>query len=126
MNGTASLDDVLAPTGWSNLAFLPAGAISPVSRPVTARSETLREVIEQLNQRYDQLVLDIPAILATNDAVPLASLATAVCLVIYQGATTVTDAQRALGEIDHLPIVGTILNRASLKTPSLIMKFVPA
>lgn len=126
LSGEATLDDVLAPTGWSNLAYLPAGTIPAATRPVLARSERLHDTIDQLNWRYEHLVLDVPALLATNDAVPLVSLATSVCLVIHQGATTVNDVRKALGEIEHLSVAGTILNRTTFKTPQHLMKFVPA
>lgn len=126
LTGEAALDDVLAPTGWSNLAYLPAGTVAYHDRPVMARSQALRDVMTQLDRRFDHLVLDVPAILATGDSVALASLATAAVLVICQGTTNFVDVQAALDEIDHLPVVGTVLNRVVLKTPRALLKLVPS
>jgi Mrp family chromosome partitioning ATPase len=123
--GKAKLEDVIAPTGWSNLAFVPAGEVPIEQRPVIARSEELRQILDDLKRQYDHLILDIPAVRATNDAIPLASLGDACCLVIRQGVTTMEDLRPALDEIDHLPMLGVILNKERLFTPAPILKLIP-
>ena len=70
--------------------------------------------------------MDIPAILATNDAVPLASLGSACCLVIRQGVTWMEDVKLALDEIDHLSIMGVVMNKFKLNTPSFLVKLFSA
>lgn len=122
----ATLDDVIAPTGWSNLAYVPAGELPQHQRPVTARSPELKQILAALEQRFDHLLLDVPAILATNDAVPLVSLAPACCLVVRQGVTSVENVQRALREIDHLTLLGVVLNQARLATPRPLLHLIPA
>jgi len=122
----AKLDEVIEPTGWSNLALVPAGNMPVEHRPVTARSQELREIIDDLSTRFDYLILDIPAIHSTSDSIPLASLGDACCLVIRQGITTVEDVRLALDEIDHLPIIGVVMNRVKLATPASIAKLIPA
>jgi len=124
-NEKAKLEDVIISTGWSNMALVPAGQLPVDRRPVIARSQVLVQIIEDLSKEFDHLILDIPAIRATNDAVPLASLGDACCLVIRQGVTTAEDVRLTLDEIDHLPILGVILNRVRLKTPRVILKFIP-
>lgn len=125
ITGAASLDDIIAPSGWSNLALAPAGEMQPQHRPVMARSNALREVIDDLSTRFDHLILDIPAVQATNDAIPLASLGDACCVVIRQGVTTMEDTRLALDEINHLQILGVVMNRVKLKTPNAILKYIP-
>ena len=56
---------------------------------------------------------------------PLASLSDACCLVIRQGVTPVEDVRLALDEIEHLTILGTVLNQAHYATPAVILKFIP-
>ena len=125
LGNEAALEDVIAPSGWSNLVLIPAGKLARPNRPVMARSQALRELLNELDQRYDHLILDIPAILATNDSVPLASLSDACCLVIRQGVTPVEDVRLALDEIEHLTILGTVLNQAHYATPAVILKLIP-
>ncbi len=122
--GSVTLEEVLAPTGLPNLTVLPAGATSEVQRPIIARSAALRELMDELSQRFNYLVLDVPAILASNDAIPLASLAPTCCLVIRQGVTRVSDVQLALDEISHLTIAGVILNKTKLKTPQALLRLI--
>jgi Mrp family chromosome partitioning ATPase len=120
--GDASLEDVLAQTGKPNLAFLPAGNIPINERAYFARSSILKDIILELNSRYDHLVLDVPAVLASNDAIPLASLGTACCLVIQQGATLIDEAKTAFNDLDHIPNLGVIMNKYRLGIPKIIQK----
>ncbi len=122
--GTATLDNVIVPTGWSQVKILPAGKIEEKDRPIIARSRELRDVIDQLSEQFDHLILDVPAILATSDSIPLASLADCCILVVQQGVTTVEDVRLALDRIDHLNILGVILNKSRSKTPAFIQKLV--
>jgi Mrp family chromosome partitioning ATPase len=107
------------------MALVPAGELPIERRPVIARSQVLLQIMEQLSKEFDHLILDVPAVRATTDAVPLASLGDACCLVIRQGVTNAEDVRLALDEIDHLPILGVILNQVMLKTPKAILKFIP-
>ncbi len=125
LSGEKALDDALVPTGWPNLFFIPAGQTDQVQRHSIARSQALKDVVDSLDASFDHLIFDIPAILATSDAVPLASLASHCCLVIRQGVTPSEDVRRALDEIDHLSILGVVMNQARFKTPPAILKLIP-
>ncbi|MCA9925602.1 MAG: hypothetical protein KC421_24695, partial [Anaerolineales bacterium] len=70
-------------------------------------------------------LLDIPALLATSDAIPLASLSSGSCLVIKQGVTSIENVRLALDDIAHLNMLGVILNQAVIKTPKLFLRFIP-
>lgn len=122
--GRVLLEDVIVPSGWSNLATLPSGHLPAEKRPVVARSKELQEALVELSDRYDHIILDIPAVRATNDAVPLASLADACCFVVRQGVTVIEDVRLALDEIDHLRLLGVVMNRADMKTPNALVKLV--
>lgn len=124
--GDAHLADVIVRTGWRNLYCLPAGTMPRDDRPVVAHSRYLKGMLDELNQQFDYLILDIPAILATSDAVSLASLGSACCLVIRQGVTRVEDVRLALDEASQLTMLGVVLNQFTLKTPKQILRFMPA
>jgi Mrp family chromosome partitioning ATPase len=124
LTGEANLADVILTTGWSNLAFVPAGRLARQDRPIMSHSQALKLLIDELGSRFDYLILDIPAILATNDAVPLASLGSACCLVVRQGETPINNVQSALDEIDHLSVLGAVLNRVKFATPPGLVKLV--
>ncbi|MEP7191003.1 MAG: chromosome partitioning protein [Roseiflexaceae bacterium] len=125
LSRSLSLDEALVPTGLPNLALLPAGPITPAQRPALARSDGLKTCIEQLGRRFDHVLLDIPAILATSDAIALASLGTACCLVIRQGVTPMTNVRCALDDVKHLPMLGVVLNQTQSHLPRWVRALVP-
>lgn len=122
LTGEAKLGNVITLTECPNLAFIPAGKLARQDRPVLSRSNEIRSLIDELGSRFDHLILDIPAILTTTDAVPLASLGMACCMIVRQGETRISDVQQALDEIDHLKVLGVILNRVVIKTPPKLVK----
>lgn len=117
-----SLEEALVASGWPGLSLLPAGKLDRTIRPVIARSKELKDAVDELSLKFDYLILDIPAILATSDAVPLAGLADACCLVVQHGTTPAEDSKGALEEIRHLPVLGVILNRSKFTTPAPLLR----
>jgi Mrp family chromosome partitioning ATPase len=125
-DGKVSLKDVLVKTSLPRLSLAPAGVLPRASRPVISHSQALNELVGELSRQFDHLVLDIPAILTTNDAVPLASLGDACCLVLRQRVTGIEDVRNGLDEIAHLKILGVVMNRVKYATPSSLLKWVAA
>jgi Mrp family chromosome partitioning ATPase len=123
--GTATLDEALVQTGLPNLCLLPAGELMLKERPVLARSAGLHTLINDLSERFDYLLLDVPAILTSSDAIALAALGDACCLVIRQGVTSTPTVQRALDQIKHMKMLGIILNRVAIQTPAWLQRLVP-
>lgn len=123
-NGIA-VDEALIPTTNPFLSLLLAGGVDPRQRPILSRSKELKALIGVLSKRFDHLFLDIPAIKTSSDAVALASLGNSCCVVVRHGATSTTIVGQTLSEIQHMPIMGILLNRVSNKTPTWIQKLVP-
>ena len=123
--GNATLDEALIQTALPNLMLLPAGNLPPAQRPAMARHDTLKACIKQLSRRFDHILLDVPAILGTSDAIALASLSTACCIVVRQGVTPVSQVRRALDDVKHLSMLGVVLNQARMSLPSWVGAYVP-
>jgi Mrp family chromosome partitioning ATPase len=123
--GTATLDEALITTELPNLALLPAGSMAPEVRPATARGEQLRQRVDELGGRFEHLILDIPAVLLTSDAIALASLGSACCIVVRQGVTPAASIKQALDDLKHLPMLGVVLNQATVKTPRWLINLIP-
>ena len=123
--GNATLDEALVQTALPNLMLLPAGDLPPNQRPAIARHDTLKACIKQLSRRFDHILLDVPAILGTSDAIALASLSTACCVVVRQGVTPISYVRRALDDVKHLSILGVVLNQARMSLPNWIGAFIP-
>lgn len=125
VSAEATLEDVLIQTDRPNLSLLPAGDLPMSQRPLIARSDRLKECIAELDQRFDHLILDIPAIMFTSDAIALASLGSACCLVVQQGVTPINDVKTGLDEVKHLPMLGVVLNKTHIHTPKWVRAFLP-
>lgn len=112
-----ALDEALVwMQGW-RLSLLPAGPASPAERPVLAKAAALVRMLDEVQQRFDHVVLDVPPVLGTGEAITLASLAEAFILVVRQGVTAEVQVQSALDELRHLTALGVVLNRASSHVP---------
>lgn len=122
---TATIDEALIATGLPHLALLPAGDLRAAQRPAMARSATLKACLDRLAQRFDYLLLDIPALAATSDAMALASLGAACCVIIRQGVTPMSQVQRALNDVKHLSMLGIVMNRIHIKSPHWIQAVLP-
>jgi Mrp family chromosome partitioning ATPase len=68
--------------------------------------------------------LDLPAVTATSDSILLASHGTGICLVIQQGVTPVQRVKAILDDLDHLNIIGVILNQVKVATPSFLLDYI--
>jgi Mrp family chromosome partitioning ATPase len=121
IEGKLALDEVLIPTqGWK-LSLLPAGPASPAERPVFAKAPALAKLLDELQLRFDHVVLDVPPVLGHGEALTLASLAEAFILVVRQGVTAEVQVQSALEELRHLLPLGVVLNRASSAVPQRLV-----
>lgn len=125
LTGQLKLEEALIHTSMPNLSILPAGDLELDLRSTISRGITFNTAIEYLSERFDHLILDIPAILSTNEAVPLASQAASCCLILRHGVTSIENVRLALDEISHLPVVGTMMNQVKWHTPKWILDFIP-
>ena len=113
----ASTQEVLTTTLTPNISLIPAGNLPMEQRTIVARSSKLGNAIDELGKQFRHVVLDIPAITLTSDAIPLAALAGDCLLVIRQGVTPLSEVKRALADMDHLHILGVMLNKAHYDLP---------
>lgn len=125
LRGESTLEKALVRTNRPNLALLPARQVDLVQRPVYARSEKLLAVVDQLSEQFDYVLLDVPALQATSDAMHLVTLGEAAALVVRQGATPLNRVQQGLEDLSFMPLVGAVLNNVELATPEWVLRYVP-
>lgn len=125
LKGRVPLEEVLIPTTLTKLALVPAGDVPEHERSAMARSVELRECIADLAQRFDYILFDVPAVSMTSDAVALASLSEAVCIVVHHGVTPATTVKMALDELKHVRVLGVILNKVHIYTPRWMLGLLP-
>ena len=124
LKGNATLEEAIMPTSMENLALIPAGNAAGDQISKFSGSDHLQEIIIALSEQYDHLILDLPSVITTSDAIPLAALGTGLCLIVRQGVTPPQRVQTALDDLDHLKIMGVILNQVNISTPSFILNYI--
>ena len=122
IKGDATLDQVLIQTINPLLSVVPAGHVPPTERSLLAKRPELRDLLDDLGAQFDHLVLDLPAVLSTSDAIVLASLADRYALVVRHGVTTSEQVQAVLEELRHLSSLGLILNQVHSSIPRPLLR----
>lgn len=120
----APLEDALIQTTNPFLSLMIAGQVDPQQRPVLSRGKYLGALLKTLKERFDYILLDVPSIKSSSDAIALASLGDSCCVVVQQGMTSSKVVGDVLSEIDHVPVMGVLMNRVQYKTPMWIRNFI--
>ena len=122
---TSTLEQALVPTALPNLHLLPAGDMPKQLRPSMARSDALKQCLAELGERFEHIILDIPAIHSTSDAIALASLTEACCVVIRQGITPMAQVRQAVDNLQHLNLLGVVFNQMHSDLPRWMHTLIP-
>jgi len=94
--------------------------VLPTLAPVACSSETLaglgtRRLLNELKDRDSGrlLIVDLPPVLLSDDALMVAPLLDAVVLVVNERRTKREDVARVMELLGDTRVVGTVLNRSS-------------
>jgi Mrp family chromosome partitioning ATPase len=120
----ASLDDIIINTTNPRLSMIQAGGVPVARRPALAQGRPLASLLDQLDERFDHVLLDLPPVLASSDAMNLSQLADAYVLVVRQGATSEGQVEAALDELQGGETLGVILNRFDSNIPRRLRRLV--
>lgn len=126
VEGGVPIDKIIEPTANRRLSMINAGDLSLAKRPAIAGSKSLETVIDAIAERFDHVILDLPPVLASSDAIKLAQLADEFILVVRQGATATKQVESALEELRTSEPLGVILNRYDSKIPRALRRMVGA
>ncbi|NUP07096.1 MAG: polysaccharide biosynthesis tyrosine autokinase [Polyangiaceae bacterium] len=107
--------DVSIETEVPNLRVLPAGPLPPNPSELL-QSERFKAYLRKMSERYDQVILDSPPIVAVTDAVILSTTVDATVLVVRAFKTTKDLAKHALRQLQDISanMAGTVLNAVNL------------
>lgn len=116
-NGS-NMDELFVSVGADNL--LVAGSVSPTEHAsellAGARFDELISIIER--GTVDPIVLlDLPPVLVTDDALVVAPKVDSVLLVASEGLTNRAELSKALNLLSEFPLAGVVLNRAAETSP---------
>jgi succinoglycan biosynthesis transport protein ExoP len=119
LTGTADIDKAIVP--WPKLPqlhVLPAGPHPPHPAELLS-SQAMRDLLEQLKERYDHILIDTPPVLSVTDAVLLSVQVDSVLLVLRSGRTTKMALRRACDLLFQVSarLTGVIVNGVDLRSP---------
>lgn len=116
VKGKCTIDDVVLKDELSTADYIPLGAHTFEESDIFGTAEAA-QVIEDLRQRYDVVILDMPPAVPVSEAQIIAQLAD-VCFLVVRWRKTSREATRlayAALEAAHVPVMGAVLNRIDLK-----------
>ncbi len=77
-------------------------------------SSEMRDLIEDVSRRYDQVILDTPACLGLPDSKTVSEICDGIVMVVRADATPREDVQAALDILDRRRVLGLLLNGAEV------------
>lgn len=115
LRGFCSLEDVIYETTTNNLFFIPCGEL--INNPLrTLCSSKMTDLKKELEDKFDFIIYDMPAITAGMDAKVMAMKSDAVILVSSLNKTSkrsLVSAANTLSD-DKINLIGTIINKAGM------------
>lgn len=111
IRGTASLDDVVQPTIYPNLFFLPAGQVDPDQIGELLVRSDVKDIADTLRDQYDYVFFDSPPLTSVSDAATTARAIGQVLLVARMNKTDRDSTQRAI----------RLLNAANVKPAGIVL-----
>lgn len=117
--GQASLDEAIRPSSVENLFVLPCGPIPPNPAELihTAR---FRELLAELDGRFERIIFDSPPVGAVADALILASAMDGVVMVCKAGKTLRDHAERTKASLQDVNarLFGVVINDLDIEARS--------
>ncbi|MGL5414447.1 MAG: CpsD/CapB family tyrosine-protein kinase [Clostridium sp.] len=99
-----------------NLDILPAGNVSPSPSEMLS-SKAMEKLLDDLSERYDQIIIDSPPVNVVTDAQVLSTKVDGVIIVVAAGETkkdSVIVAKEAIEKVKG-KVLGTVLNKLEVK-----------
>jgi Mrp family chromosome partitioning ATPase len=115
--GLADFEDAVHPTDDPRVWMIGPGQAIGHQRHLLARSPQLVDVIHHLAVHFEQLVLDLPPLLAGSEGVALLRLASAQVHVVRHGVTTIQQLGSVDDELVNVPSFGVVINRFHSRVP---------
>ncbi len=109
--GNCPVEQAIRPSGIRNLDIMTSGPIPPNPSELLG-SRRMKELLDDLKTKYDNIIIDTPPVVAVTDAVILATLVDAYILVARAESThmeIVTKSREAINRVGGR-ILGIVLN----------------
>lgn len=111
-----ALEDLIQKLPIANLSLLPCGPVPPNPAELII-SEKMKDMLRELQLRYDHILIDSPPLINVTDPVILSTMVDGVILVVHGGKSTRDIVRRARQELSTVgaKIFGVVLNNVDLR-----------
>jgi len=113
LRGEATVDDAVMKVEGANFETLLVRS-RPSNPSELLGSQEMRQLIEEVSERYDRIILDSPAALGLPDAKAISEISDGVVLVVRADFTSEQDVEALLEILDRRRILGLLLNGAKV------------
>ncbi len=117
--GDTETEDAIKSTEVPNLYVMPCGPTPPNPAEI-CQSDKFKLLLDELNERFDRVLMDSPPVIVVTDAVVLSTLVDGVVVVARTGETNkvvLAEAVRHLSDVGA-SILGCVLNDMDLNSRS--------
>lgn len=116
LTGQCEINDAIQIDTIKNIHLIPCGKIPPNPAELLG-SKFMADLIDQLEARFDYVILDTPPVLPVTDSVILSKLVDGVMFVVKGDLTPKKVAQDAKNRLTNVgaKIIGTVLNNIDIK-----------
>jgi capsular exopolysaccharide synthesis family protein len=114
LEGDAKLEDALVRIPDTRLWVLPVRSL-PAQPSELLGASRMSELLEELEARFDTVLVDSPPVLGLPDATVLIDLCDVALLVVRAGKASRKDLEATLERIDRSKILGTVFNGSDQK-----------
>ncbi len=113
--GLVGVEDAIHKNVYQNLDIMFSGDIPPNPSELLS-SDAMRQLVEQISQKYDYILVDTPPVNLVSDVCVVANLLDGVLLLARQNSSRKDELKRAVSrlQLTGAKILGFILNDATL------------
>ncbi|WP_282937474.1 CpsD/CapB family tyrosine-protein kinase [Paenibacillus sp. RC67] len=118
----ATLNEIIVQTPVHNLSVIQAGAV-PSNPAELLASSAMRQLLEELKQRYDMIFIDSSCVLSLTDGKMVAAQCDGVLLVVEHGKLKRQVAKKVNEELElaKVKLLGVVYNKISAKHAELFL-----
>lgn len=125
LRGVAALDEVIQPTAYPNLWFLPSGKVLPGEVGELLGCPVLNKIIAAVQRRYDFTIFDTPPLGVASDAGVIGRAVRSAMLVVHMNQTHKESVERAIrllraGNVD---VCGVVLTHRRFFIPNYLYRY---
>jgi len=116
LTGRVSIKDAIQKTSHENIWIISSGPIPPNPAELL-NSDRMKELLDDMKEKFDVVLLDTPPILAVVDALIVSSLSESMVFIIKAGKTARMPFLRAVDELKQAKtkIIGVVFNEVKIK-----------